>query len=222
MRFSHILLITPVIFLTYPSVSPAGAGLNTNAKIACHLVAHSSKTLPCQSPPKPPCNPGSSAFTTHGNLNTPYDLYILVADGDSSGGIAAAEFGIAYKGTSQEGLDVLGWTLCGDAEYGSHPDAPAWPLAGSGTIIVWDHTANCQKATAIGDLDAGVTAVAGCLYVYAFSNDIFKITKRPLISPPVVSVVGCGKAAVRDTLDFPRSVGKVAFGQGGGGFDPCQ
>lgn len=198
------------------------AGPNQNAKIACHLVARSSKTNPCDSPPRPPCNSGESNFQIQGAISVTYDCYIIIADGDSAAGLAGAEFGISYKGNTQQGVDVLGWYLCADAEFGSPTSAPPWPEDGSGNVIIWNRITNCQKTPAVGDLDAGVTAILGSLVVYAYSKDNLKITKRPGISPSIVSVAGCSGIAIRDTLAFPQALGKVKFGSGGGGSDPCQ
>lgn len=204
------------------AISSVAAGPNSNAKIAGHLRVHTAKSNACDSPPTPPCNSGEQNLTVYGDLNTDYDLYLLVLDGDATAGVAGASFGISYKGGIHQGMDVFDWTFCGDAEYGSDPDGPYWPADGSGNVFVWNWDTNCQNTSASGDNDGGVTAVIGALYVYAYGNDTFKITRRNYTSHPNIAVASCAASSVLDTLAYPQAVGKVAFGSSGGGYDPCQ
>lgn len=219
----RFIFLSVACLLLFPS-EKAQAAHNIDAKIAAHIVNHVTQKGYnfCAGAPNPPCNEGGQGLFVQGETETYYDLYLFVADGDTAFGVSGAAFGISYNGTPNKGLDVLGWILCADAEYGSAPSGPFWPDDGSGNLIVWDELNNCQKTPAPGDTDAGVTALLGILYVYAYDNDIFRITRRPYISPPVIEVTSCGRSATRDTLAFPQSVGRVAFGPSGGGYDPCQ
>lgn len=201
--------------------TPLYAGSNENAKISGHLQNHVMKSNPCENPPLPPCNEGEENLAVHGELQQAYDLFLLVLDADPVAGVAGAEFGIEYKGAPQAGMDVFSWTLCADLEFGSPSGSPQWPEAGSGNIITWDRLTSCQREPAAGDFDGRVTAVLGALYVYAYGNDKFKITKRETNSQPVIAVADCSANAVRDTLNFPQAIGVVSFGNSGGERDPC-
>jgi hypothetical protein len=195
----------------------AFGGSNRNAKIACHLVEHTTRVR-CASAPRPPCNQGEKNFVIQGDTHVSYDLYLMVVDGDPVSGVACAKFGISYDGAPRRGVDILQWTLCADTEYGSHRKAPSWPNAGSGNSVIWDAERNCQEAVAVGDKDGGVTAVIGVLNVYAYSNDVFSVTKHPM-PPQSLSVFSCGISP--DTLGS-QSMGGVAFGSAVGGHDPCK
>ena len=202
--------------------SSALAGSNENAKISCHIQVHSTSKgspSPCSSPPLLPCNQNEGAFNVTGDVETPYDLYLLVADGDSAMGVAGVSLGITYKGDPGVGVDVFAWSLCADLEFGSNSSGPFWPSSGAGNVITWDAAYNCQKTGAPGDLSGGVTAVIGAFYVIAYSPDIFRVTTRTYVHPPRIVVVNC--AAEGDTISVSQNAGRVGFGSQGGGFDPC-
>lgn len=196
----------------------AQAGTNDNAKIAAHLQLHSSKSS-CEDFVAPPCNQGSATVVVHGNLGTGYDLYLVVLDADSSAGVSAATFGIRYSGASQAGVDIFSWSLCADMEFTGGPEGVAWPDSGSGTIIVWDRTSSCQRHPVSGDVDGGVAALLGMFYVYAYSDDVFAVTKRDFVPTPGFSVCDCRAKELE--LPFPEARGTVGFGNQSGS-DPCQ
>lgn len=215
-----VLLIAVTVLQTVSS-SAMGAS-NEDAKIACHIQAHSTSKgspSPCSSLPSLPCNESEGAFTVTGNLDTPYDLYLLVVDGDSTMGVAGVSLGITYKGDPEVGVDVFGWSLCADLEFGSGSSAASWPNSGAGNVFTWDAAYNCQKMAAPGDASGGVTAIIGVFYVIAYSSDIFRVTTRTYVHPPRIVVVNC--AAEGDSIPVAQNAGRVAFGSQGGGFDPC-
>jgi hypothetical protein len=198
---------------------PAYATPDNGPKIAGHLLAYTTKAI-CSAPAaRPPCNPGETHLNTHGNLNTSYNLYLVVVDADSAAGLAGAVFGIDYNGTAGAGMDTFSWILCADAEYSGGPQGVSWPASGSGNVIVWDKDTHCQKAPASGDANYGVTAVLGAIYVYAYSADLFSIEPRGYANTPDLSVGTCTTQEV--SLNFPSGVGKVGFGTTQG-VDPCQ
>jgi len=197
----------------------AYASPDNGPKIAGHLLAYTTKAICSASAARPPCNPGETHLNTHGNLNTSYNLYLVVADADSSAGVAGAAFGIDYNGTPGVGMDTFSWILCADAEYSGGPQGVSWPASGSGNLIVWDQTVHCQKTGASGDTHGDVTAVLGSIYVYAYSNDLFSLVPRSYVPAPDLSVGTC--APVEVPLNFPSGVGKVGFGTSQG-VDPCQ
>jgi hypothetical protein len=187
-------------------------------KIAGHLTAYTAAKI-CQNAPKPPCNPGTGSLVVHGEVNTPYNLYLLVLDGSATTGIAGASFGIEYDEAANGGLDVFSWVLCADAEYSGGPAGSPWPAAGSGNMIIWDAGDACQQTSASGDTDGGVTAVLGCFYVYAYSEDVFQIGRREFAAAPDFRVCTCEPG--EKNLELPGAAGKVGFGSGQG-VDPCQ
>jgi len=200
-------------------VAGAGAAPSQGPKIAGHLTAYTTKAICTTAAPKPPCNPGETHLVTQGSLNTAYNLYLVVLDGDSSTGVAGAAFGVDYNGTAGAGMDAYSWTLCADAQYSAGPSGVAWPEPGSGNLIVWEKNNKCQQTSASGDADGGVIAVLGSLYVYAYSADLFSITKRNYANIPDLGVANC--VGDQFQVDYPNAVGKVGFGTTQG-VDPCQ
>lgn len=203
------------------AMNPPGLFANPveGPKIAGHLSAYTTKAICTSAIARPPCNPGQSNMAVHGDLNTSYNLYLVVLDGNSSAGIAGAAFGIEYNGTPGVGMDIYSWIMCADVEYSGGPSGVAWPASGSGNMIIWDVRTKCQKTSATGDLDGGVTAVLGSLYVYAYSADLFSITRRNYVPTPDLNVCTC--SLLNLDLGFPEAVGKVGFGATQG-VDPCQ
>ena len=172
--------------------------------------------MSCGAISPPPCNSGQTNFSVTGNIHTSYDLYLVAADGDSATGISGVCFGIDYDGQPQSGLDIFSWISWGDSEYRGGATGVAWPSDGSGNLILWDHS-HCKKTPASGDSDGDVSAILGVFYVYAYSTDVFSITKRDYAETPDFSAIGCsGKHA---DLAFPSHAGKVGFGTAGS--DPC-
>jgi len=146
-----------------------------------------------------------------------YDLYLYVVDADSTVGVAGASFGLSYDGAAQSGIDVFSWTRCADMEFPGG-DGTAWPDSGSGNVVTWDHSLNCQATPVPGDQDGGVGAVLGTFYVYAYSSDVFQITPRNYVPNPDFDVSDCNGAVSH--LTYPGNAGEVGFG-GSSGRDPC-
>lgn len=195
----------------------ASAGSNDTAKIALHLQAVPTGKAPsvCDRAPLPPCTAGDSSLAVVGDLNTPYDLYVLVLDGSALAGVGGAAFGIEYG----PGVVVSGWTLCADLDFSGAPQGSQWPDSGSGNLLTWNVTTNCQNTPAEGDLDYGVTAVLGALHVYSYAAETISITPRNYAPTPDFSVTDC--TPERSDPPYPDNAGRVAFGQVTGGYDPC-
>ena len=200
-------LLLGLIVATPVKVSAAS---NSDAKIAVHLHDQVSKNL-CGTAPLPPCNDGLSSLVVSGQTGVGYTAYVLVLDGSSSDGIAGAAFGIDYG----QNLYVSQWALCANLQFPGN----GWPSAGSGNVVTWLKDSNCQSTPAVGDLDDGVTAVIGALYMYAYGEDVFEITRRDYVPSPDFMVVDC--SAQGSTLPFPDHAGRVAFGLAAEGYDPC-
>jgi len=205
-------LLIPAVFLLF---FPAGlsAGTNDNSKIAVHLQEIPTGKGPsiCDRAETPPCNSGESSLVIQGTLGVGYDLYFLVQDGDSVGGVAGASFGISYGSN----LFIGTWTLCGDLDFSGGPAGITWPQSGSGNSITWS---DCENTPAVGDSSGDVTAVLGALYVYAYSHDVLQITKRNYVPNPDIQVANC--AAEPSDVFFPEFAGSAAFGDSIG-YSPC-
>jgi hypothetical protein len=199
-----------LVAMLLPSIASAG---NDDAKIAVHLQAYSKKAI-CTLAPTPPCNSGESNLVVQGSIGVGYNAYFLVADGDSSVGLAGAVFGITYNAGTGSGVDAFGWQLCADKEFTGND----WPEPGSGNLIVWNSETNCQTSAAAGDSDGGITAVLGALYVYAYGADTLLVTPRDYVPQEDFGVADC--EATESLLPYPDNGGRATFGVSGGK-DPC-
>jgi hypothetical protein len=168
------------------------------------------------------CDPASSGgpapdnipcadFVTRAPLLTGRYLYIVVAEADSQG-IAGAGFGIDYDGEPGSGIDILdGWNLCAT---GLQFPSDTWPAAGSGNLFTWDGCPHTPLPA------GGVQAVAGGFYVYAYSDDVFRITEHTKLPNPSLKVIAC--ANHQYDIDPATGVGSAVFSNNGGfGANPC-
>jgi hypothetical protein len=147
---------------------------------------------------------------------------MVLARGDSLG-FAGLSCGIDYDGRSGQGVDVLGWTFCGDWEFpnwGEYAewDIHLWPAAGSGSRMTWNHDVRCQDTVLGAD---GAHALAGVFYVYAYGGDTFSVTENNgLDSAPELQVADCMNNIY--FLDPREDVGYVQFSNAPMlGFNPC-
>ncbi len=188
---------------------PGGAG---DAKLSLHLqprpIGPSSQicvpsTAGGRSPTEVPC----TEHTVVGELGTPYDLYLVVAQVSTGSGVAGARFGIEY---SPE-IAVAEWTFCTDLEF----PFPQWPASGSGNTLTWAVQTNCQLGTVSGRPDLGIHAVVGSFYVYAYNGGSFTIDEYPS-GTGNITVADC---SAQETELSPFDVGTIGFAQNG--FRPC-
>ena len=154
------------------------------------------------------CNGFQEAYIVTGDLLTSYDLYILAVEVNPLVGLGGALFGIHYDDAPNAGLDIFGWTLCGDLEFPSIAPNPVWPAASSVNIVTFITPANCQTSIAPGDDKA--TANLGSLYAYAYGDDIFTITPRTFTPGMEFEVADCNAATTH--LPWPNNAGHVGFG----------
>ena len=211
---------TSLLFAVIPGLlsSVAQAGTNDQAKIAVHLRAPVSKGSPCTALPPPPCNPGESNLNVQGSIGSAYHLYLLVLDGNPISGVAGASLGISYNDSLGRGLDVYSWSRCADLEFPGGPEGVNWPASGSGNVLTWDSSTHCQNRSASGDNNAGVSAILGVFYVYAYSNDVFSVTRREYVPSPDFAVSDC--VSFQSNPAFPENAGQIGFGSEQGR-DPC-
>lgn len=197
-------LIVGTIGLMCAGSSASYASGNYEARVALHLQSPPSKghTI-CGQAAQPPCNDGEATLTVQGNIQTPYYCYLLILDANELAGVSC---GVTYN---DQNFRSVTWTLCGDSEYTS-PNPP-WPAPGSGNSIIWSQVGNCQNQVAPGDLDGGVTAVAGAFYVYAYTDANLAVTRNQTqLGGPVFQVADCSSATY--DLFYPQAAGSVALG----------
>ncbi len=220
-----------VVFLAVGLVcampGPAAAGTQDGAVVALHVGPHS-KTgdTPCgyaDGEALFPCRD----FQTAWPLNTPANVYLIVARGAPDPGVAGASCGILYnhgetgQATKSDGVgvDVFAWTLCSWAPWvPGLPPEDLFPASGGGIRLVWSPQTDCQTGVVE---DEGVHALAGSFYVLAYSDDMFEITPNRTANPGVdeFQVLDCDNQTT--VLPYPEAAGVVAFGSGTG-YTPCQ
>jgi hypothetical protein len=139
------------------------------------------------------------------------DIWVVAAHGDAESGISALSFTIDFDGDgSSPPLGIYTWTLCADA---GTPTTGRYERPGTGYSIHWDAEANCQR-TVIGS--EGVHAIAGCFYVYAYSDAVFRIPTPREGTPVPFSVTDCdGNEIIPD-----QAAPVVGFGSAVG-YNPC-
>jgi hypothetical protein len=215
-------------FLIFLSPATALAGM-ADARFALDYKPKfvASKAIPnlCDNPATTTIEPNYSPNYT----NTPcynYDtwceprgagqVYVVVAK--ATEGVSAASFGLTYGGSSHTGIDPtwVTWTPCADGL--SFPSGDGvhglFPNPGGGLRITWNPSTSCQTQV-IGS--AGVHAVVGVLYVYAYSSDVLRITPNNNVGPtPELAVSNCA-GVVTDLFQiwgpyiWPSLVGTVGF-----------
>lgn len=198
----------------------AHAAGNLNAKIMLHALSLTTKN---------PCTRAANAPTTCAGYSVssaplyPPSLYtyLLVVNGSQAEGVAGVQCGVDFNGAPGVGVDVFAWSLCATLEFAS----TGWPQDGGGNLITWDATTRCQTA---GNATIGVVAVAGYFYMGAYTNDVMRVTPRPVDG--FAKVANCGSvedvpyggspldAGVNDGNTF---LGAVGFGPGTAGINPC-
>ncbi len=191
------------------------AGTQDGSALALHVKAHTSKsTTACTTwAPTIPC----SDYVTAWPIGVAADVYLTVVRGQLEPGIAGLSCGIDYTTTPGAGVDVSGYTLCGDLEFTNAGANGEWPAAGGGNRIVWDRLDNCQRTLMGSD---GVHAVACAFYVYAYSEDQFRVIPNAnLQSGPEIMVADCRSSESRVTT---AASGTVFFSAAAsGGCNPC-
>jgi hypothetical protein len=203
--------IAGLLIISWAGVAGANPiGWLPGPKIAMHAKAHTSKT-PTQCTSQSPTIP-CSQYVTSWPVSSPADVYIVVAQAEAEPGVAGLQCGIDFDGRPGQGVDVMGFEVCADFQFANPGSGgEVWPEAGSGIILMWEPTLNCQR-TVIGS--DGVHAVAGCFYVYAYSGDVLRVIPDYTHPPgPQVKVWDCS-GVTTDLLYVPGWVNtsRIAFG----------
>lgn len=176
--------------VTITAFGRAGSNGNSNSvRIALHVLPPVSKTIcpPGTGSGRPPLDMPCSRFVSSVAEGAGVIAYVMALESDPVAGIAGVTFGIDYQDEPGRGVDIFGWTSCGDLQFPSDN----WPAAGTGNLVTWNHVTNCQKNTVPGFESEGVQAVAGAFYVYAYSLDLLQLTPRGYVLDPGPYVSDC-------------------------------
>jgi hypothetical protein len=198
-----------------------GTGDQSQAVVAVHVRAHDTKGLNCADlDPNLRCD----SFTTGWPINSPADVYFVVANADPVPGVSGVSLGVQYGNTAGvqtdgQGCDVFGYVSCSDLEYtnGIGDSSTEFPASGGGNRLIWVRTDNCQRH----ELSPyGVHATVCAFYVYAYGPDHFAVDmNRNLQTPDEFQIVDCSGPALSD-MPWPSHAGYVTFGASNG-FNPC-
>ena len=194
--------------------TPATTAIEPNYSPNWNSATTTPNPLPCTS------------YTTAGPVGAGV-VYIVVGRAGTEG-VAAASFGVTYGGSTGSGIDpqYVTFTACADGVLfpnndGVHGD---FPQPGGGLRITWNNVTSCQTQV-IGS--AGVHAVVGSFYIYAYGPDQISITGNNNLQGhiPELAVANC--AGVNTDLYqiwgpaiYLQLAGRVDIG-GGWGYNPC-
>jgi hypothetical protein len=195
------------------SATAAMAQPAAGPKVAVHIIPHpTGKAINFCDGASESTMTACSNFVTQGDLLTGYDLFIVAAQADSFG-ISGMSFGIQYNGATGAGVDFVGgFLLCAS---GLQFPSTNWPASGEGNVITWNRETRCGLTRVPPD---GIQATAGGFYVYAYSDDIFKITNHNKLTTPSLKVSNCPN--IEQSLDASKVAGWVGFG-GSNSCNPC-
>jgi len=197
-----------IVVISFASLGFAGeVGGGNPAVFALHVKAHTNKS--CTETVNPQTT-DCSTYSVSGALQTNYDVYLVVAGGDTASidGFKGASCGIQYNGNDAEGVDVFQWTPCCDLDFPN--GTPEWPASGGGNRMTW---VLCQNT----ETTSGYQSTFGAFYIFAYSDDSFQLTPNLNVAFPELAVNNCAGADLY--LDF-NYLARVDFGAGAPGASP--
>lgn len=203
-------VILSLLTLTFAMPMSVQAGPSPDAKLVLHLV-------PAPEGVRPGCYnhavTQATEVVTAGPAAKRYYAYVLIADVDTTAGIAGVQFGISYNDTEGEGVDVISWQEC--SLYNFHLED--WPGSNTGNLLTWAQNTDCQTTPVV---------VAGYFVLEVHGPDRFKLIPRPVDG--LIQVAACGIGANNasekvDTLPVEQ-LGWIDFvtGEGYNPWDPKQ
>jgi len=237
MRAFYLACLVSLITLSATLLALTNPGLaltNTGVRIALHRKASTTSGICTSYTPNAdqlPCSEYSvTAPATGASL-----VYVVAALGDPGAGISLVSMGVDFDGRDETGPgagDAHGiapqyasWIACANG-LPFVDDGPfgGWPKPQSGLSITWAND-SCQN-TVIGGT---VHAVIGAFYLYAYSEDVFRITPNAAYSSqnPELRVSDCQGGDTDLLAVYPSELwatltGRVHFGgDGSQGFSPC-
>lgn len=170
-------------------------------------------------------------YTVTGPAPGPSQIYIVIGQGPAIG-ISGVSFGIDFNGRAgqQNGVDpsFTSWVACADGlQFPNDGGFGDFPAPKGGTRITWTLPASCSRQE-IGGI--GVHAVIGSLYVYAYAEDVVRVTpNNNLLSGAEVVIADCAgvetnlsRILAEAGIDTFAVLGRVHLGgDGSQGYTPC-
>ena len=159
-------------------------------------------------------------------------VYLVVGRAGAEG-VAAASFGVNYHGGSlvhdSQGIDPQFVTFepCADGLTFPNGDANCtncdFPKPKGGMRITWNNSTSCQTQ-AIGA--AGVHAVVGSFYIYAYGTDQFQVTPNNNLQGgiPELAVANCAGVTTDLYQIWGAAIANQLCGRldvNGPGYNPC-
>ncbi len=214
-RYLLIGLLLAAVISLFPR--PVDAGCQQAAKfVATIKLANTWGPVPVctsMSPGDIHCTEGTgSDAVVKGELNTPYAVYLIATDLYLDRGLNQIGLAVSYNDTAGVGVDVFGYLNC-DTPLGMATEND-WPHSGGGLVLSYGACATLTPESI--DPYQG-QLILGAMYVYAYSPDVFAITRRSDPTYPESFVRDCeGDSTV------VRGLGAVEFGLPDyRGVDPC-
>jgi hypothetical protein len=156
---------------------------------------------------------GGAVVTADRRITSTGFAFLLAEPGGNHARVRELRAGVNYQGGAESarrdrrGLDILGWTLCADAEAPTIGDRP-WPAPGSGNVISWDPAEICSQEG---------PAVAGYFYVAAYAADTLRVVAHP--DDAFVTMTRCTGAVAQLA---PERTGFAVWSDGQAvGCNPC-
>jgi hypothetical protein len=175
--FPHSVLLFASVLLLGLVPAAAAVGPNSDARLIVHLTSPVSKNACALVTDPPDC----FQIDASGQVDIDSFAYVIISNVSSTGGLAAAQFGITYDGAPESGVDVFSWTSCGNLGYPSD----GWPAAGTGIRVTWI-SEGCFHPPVVGGF---AMAVVGYFSLTAYSPDEFGMARHP--SDNQASVIDC-------------------------------
>ena len=198
---------------SFDSSAPALSGTQDDARFALHAQSVKAGNSCVDSDPTSsgiPC----SQYTTEWPVGAAANVYVVIVQGDAPAGITAAAFGMNYDPVPGSGVDVISWTQCSDVEFLKGGPNGEWPAPGSGIWLSWGA---CNQSVVENE---GLHVVAGSFYVYAYDDDLMRVTANEVtLDEPQFVLMDCD--FMETTLPPSTPGGEIAFGTGSG-ITPCE
>ena len=217
MSFCRLTVTLLVLVVSLAVASPATAtSFDNRPKILLHAKSKTTKN-PCDFGTVGNCQTevvSKGTLTDANDPNTFYFVYILAVKA-SMPNMAGVQFGIEYEGGynpdgGNSPINIAEWTLCGTLEFKTVE--PAWPAPGSGNLITWSTSSECQT---------GEVGVAGFFYLGAYAPGMMTLDMRPVDN--VAKLADCTDPPFESEPLLTKDLGFVAFSAGAitEGCNPC-
>jgi hypothetical protein len=160
----------------------------------------------------PDCSEGP--LTTSGATDTPYYLYLLAIDASPADDLRAFELSLDYSSSGPgSGVRLLSWESYGTTDnQKTSALGLGWPAPGSSNRVVFTDGRHSHQSV---QRDGRVALAIGRFYVYAYDSATLTFSADGFIPKVIDGESGSTELHATD-------LGIVAFGQGRGGWNPCE